>query len=79
MAEVLEFPELITRHDLDASKMLRVIAEDEPADAFVIVWPKDGAMPTYHSSTGETPIVLMRIQEFIHKYYSGDFAHDPRT
>ncbi len=74
MADILEFPELITNHDLKADEMLRYIADGEPNDAFVIVWPKDGSMPTYHSSTGNTPIVLMRIQQFIHKYYSGDFS-----
>lgn len=78
MAEILELSNLITRHDLQANRMLRAIAKDKPGDAFVIVWPKDGSMPTYHSSTGDTPVVLMRIQEFIHKYYSGDFSEDPR-
>jgi hypothetical protein len=73
VAEILELNHLITRHDLNAPDMLRTIAESEPADAFVITWPKDKTMPTYHSSTGNTPVIMLRIQEFIHKYYSGDF------
>ena len=73
MAEILTLPKLITRDDLNASKMLRVIAKDKPEYVFVIAWPKDGMMPTYHSNTSDTPIILMRIQQFIHKFYSGDF------
>lgn len=74
MAEILELPNLITKHEMQADDMLRTIAENSPKDAFVIVWPKDGTLPTYHSSTGNIPVVLMRIQEFVHKYYSGDFS-----
>lgn len=74
MAEILTLPTLVTQHEINAAKMLREIAKDKPHHAFVIVWPKDGSMPTYHSSTGDMPIVLLRVQEFTHKYYSGDFA-----
>ena len=74
MAEILTLPNLITKHDLQADVMLQNIAEEKPKNAFVIAWPEDGSMPTYHSSTGDTPVVLMRIQEFVHKYYSGDFS-----
>lgn len=73
MAEILEMPNLITKHSLEADEMLKTIAESKPNDAFVICWPQDGKMPTYHCSTGNIPVVLMRVQEFIHKYYSGDF------
>ena len=62
-----------TDKDIDASKMLEAIAEEKPKNAFVIVWPEDGSLLTYHSSTGDTPVVLLRLQEFIHKYYNGDF------
>lgn len=62
-----------TRADLPADQMLRNIAEEDPGNAFLIVWPKDGSMPSYHSSTGDMPVVLLRLQEFIHKYYSGEF------
>lgn len=65
--------DLFTKNDLDAQTMLRNIADEEPNDCFVICWPKDGTMPTYHSSTGDTAVVLMRINEFIHKYYNGEF------
>jgi len=62
--------------DLNASNMLRAIADQEPNHAFVIVWPKDDSMPTYHSSTGDIPVVLMRTQQFIHKYFNNDFVND---
>lgn len=73
MAEIIELPYLVTRHDIDAADMLSSIAEDKPDNAFVIVWPADGSMPTYHSSTSDVPVVLMRLQEFMHKYFSGEF------
>lgn len=53
--------------------MLRHIADSNPRHAFVIVWPEDGSLPTYHSSTGDVPTILMRLNEFSHKWYSGDF------
>lgn len=73
MAEILKF-DGITKHDISAASMLREIAKSKPSHAFVIVWPKDGSEPTYHSSTGDVPVVLMRAQEFIHKWYNGDFG-----
>lgn len=72
MAEVITLP-CLTKLDINAASMLREIAKEKPANAFVIAWPKDGKMPTYHSSTADTPVVLLRIQEFIHKYYNGEF------
>lgn len=63
----------ITKHDIDSSEILRAIAEEAPANVFVICWPQDGSMPTYHSSTGDIPTVLMRLREFEHKYFNGDF------
>lgn len=69
---VIKFPG-ITKHDIQADDMLRSIAENKPLHAFVICWPEDGSMPTYHSSTADTPVVLMRLNEFIHQYYNGDF------
>jgi len=72
MSNVIKLP-ILTRQDLSANEMLTNIAESNPDHAFVIVWPSDGSMPTYHCTTGDTPVVLMRIQEFIHKYYNGDF------
>lgn len=73
MAEIIHLPDLITKHDIKADEMLRNIAANKPNNAFVIVWPSDGSLPTYHSSTGDIPVVLMRLNEFIHKYYSGEF------
>ncbi len=71
MTNILPFTG-ITKHDISAQSMLRAIATDEPSHAFVIAWPS-GGMPTYHSSTADMPVILMRLQEFIHKYYNGDF------
>lgn len=65
-----------TRVDLNAEDMLRAIAENKPKHAFVICWPEDGGQPTYHSSTGDMPVVLMRLNGFIHKFYNGDFGGD---
>jgi len=59
--------------DLPPSEMLKEIAKKDMRAAFVITWPSDGSMPTYHSSTTDTPVILMRLQEFIHKVYNGDF------
>lgn len=73
MSNVINFTGL-TINNIDASTMLKNIAEEKPKNVFVIVWPEDGSMPTYHGSTSDMPVVLMRLQEFIHKYYSGDFS-----
>ena len=74
MGDIIKFTGL-TKCDLSAKEMLVNIAYDNPKNAFVIVWPENGEMPTYHSTTSDTPVVLMRLQEFIHKYYNGDFFH----
>ncbi len=73
MSNVIKLP-IITTHDINTKEMLETIAKTEPENAFVIVWPNDGSMPTYHCNTSDMPVVLMRIQEFIHKYYNGDFS-----
>lgn len=72
MGNVIKFPG-ITKHDLPAQEMLKNIAEENPDNCFLIVWPNDGTDPTYHSTTGDTPVVLMRLQQFVHKFYNGDF------
>lgn len=72
MSNIIKLP-LVTKHDINATSMLEKIAKGLPAQAFVIVWPDDGSMPTYHSSTGDIPVVLMRLREFEHKYFSGEF------
>lgn len=64
----------LTNQDINTSDMLRAIADENPKHAFVITWPENGDLPDYHSSTGDTPVVLMRINEFIHKYYNGEFG-----
>ena len=65
--------DFITRHDIDSAGMLNSIAEQKPKNAFVIAWPEDGKMPSYHCNTSDMPVVLIRLQEFIHKFYNGDF------
>lgn len=72
MSNIIKFPAL-WYSDLDAAQMLNNIAAEKPKHAFVIAWPEDGSMPTYHSSTSDTPVILYRIQEFVHKLYSGEF------
>jgi hypothetical protein len=72
MAEIIVL-DVITKHDIPAERMLRNIADGEPEHAFVITWPKDGGVPSYHSSTADTPVVLMRLREFEHKLFSGEF------
>lgn len=64
----------ITKHDLSVEKMFAGIVKENPKHAFVVAWPEDGSMPTYHSTTGDTAVVLIRVQEFIHKFYNGDFV-----
>lgn len=73
MGDVIKM-KIITKNDISASDMLKNIACENPNHAFVVVWPNDGSMPTYHSSTSDVSIVLMRINEFVHKFYNGDFA-----
>lgn len=62
----------ITKLDLSALKCF-VLLRRKPQNAFVICWPEDGSMPTYHSNTADTAVVLMRLHGFIHKFYNGDF------
>lgn len=75
MTNIIKLP-VITKLDLQPDEMLRNIADSNPANVFVLVWPEDGSAPTYHSSTGDTPVVLMRLQSFIHKMFNGDFGED---
>ena len=70
MSNIVKFPG-ITKHDIDTSEMLRSIADTNPHHAFLIIWPEDGTAPTYHSSTGDIPIVLHRINQFTHMVYNG--------
>ncbi len=74
MADIIKLDNYITRLDLNASEILTYIAKEEPGNVFVICWPKDGGVPTYHSSTGDVPVILMRLQEFTHKHFNGDFS-----
>lgn len=66
--------EAITNQDINASDMLKAIAEQKPKHVFVISWPEDGSLPTYHSSAADLPTVLYRLQEFIHKVFAGEFT-----
>lgn len=60
--------------DIPAPEMLRNIAEQNPKHAFIITWPADGTLPSYHSTTGDVPVIMLRLQEFIHKVYNGEFS-----
>lgn len=64
----------ITRHELNSEDMLTAIAAEKPDKVFVITWPEDGSMPSFHSNTQDIPVVLMQLQRFIHKFYNGDFS-----
>ena len=72
MAEIIKFPGLAYL-PVPAPEILRNIADEGPKNVFVICWPQDGKMPTYHSNTSDIPVILLRLQEFIHKFYNGDF------
>jgi len=60
--------------EVNGADVLRAIAESEPDKVFVIVWPKDGSRPTYHSNTSDIPVIVLRIQQFLHKLFRGDFT-----
>jgi len=75
MAEIIHIKQY-TSCEISAEEMLRNISKESPANAFVMFWPNDGSMPTYHCSTGDMPVIMMRIQQFIHKYYNGDFTDE---
>lgn len=77
MAEILEIPNFITKCDIPADSMLREIAKSEPDHAFVVCWPKDGSFPTYHCTTSDMPVVLHRLQTFIHRYFQQEAGHEP--
>ena len=62
-----------TRLDISAADMLRAIADEDPDNVFLVVWPNSEEMPTFHSSTSDEPVILMRLNQFIHDYYSGKF------
>ena len=73
MSNVVQL-DVLTKLDLPSEQMLKNIAEEKPAKVFVICWPEDGSMPTYHSNTSDIPVILMRLREFEHKYFSGKFS-----
>jgi hypothetical protein len=55
--------------------MLRVIADSKPKNAFVISWPEDGSVPTYHSSTGDIACILFRLQTFMHGIFAREIEY----
>lgn len=76
MAEILEMPDFITKCDIPADSMLKEIAASEPDFAFVVCWPKDGSMPTFHSNTSDMPVVLFNLQKFIHRFYMEAYHYE---
>ncbi|TXH54894.1 MAG: hypothetical protein E6Q97_09915 [Desulfurellales bacterium] len=75
MTNIVKFPGKVYQ-DLPADEMLAAIAEQKPLKVFVIVWPEDGTRPTYHSNTSDIPVIVLRIQQFLHKLFSGVFTEE---
>ncbi len=63
-----------TNLDQRADEILQAVLDNNPAHLFIIAWSKDGSLPTYHSTTSDFPTVLMRLREFEHKFFNGDFS-----
>jgi hypothetical protein len=74
-ADIIDYPG-ITIQSLNAPDVLREIADENPKHAFVIMWPKDGRCPTFHSSTEDMPVILYQIERFKHFIFSGGFDLD---
>ncbi len=66
--------DLQTRAEISAGDMLHNIAETQPENAFVIIWPNDGGDITYHSSVADAGAVTLALNIFLHKLYAGDFS-----
>lgn len=75
MTNVVKFPGKVYQ-DLPADEMLKAIAEQKPSKVFMIVWPEDGTRPTYHSNTSDIPVIVLRIQQFLHKLFNGVFTEE---
>ena len=73
MAEIIHMYDA-THLDQAVEEVLQGVLAKEPQHVFVIAWPADGSLPTYHSTTSDFPVVLMRLREFEHKYFNGDFT-----
>ena len=71
MTNIIKFPG-ITNLDIDSAEMLTEIAKEKPEHVFVVTWNDEGDA-NYHSNTGDIAEVLLQLNQFIHKYYSGDF------
>lgn len=73
MTNVIKFPGP-TLQDIDATSMLREIAEMEPVNALVITW-NDNDEVSYHSSSGDHKVIYWYVmgmarylQENFHEY-----------
>lgn len=64
----------LTKLDIPVDVVLENIKEEDYNHIFLIGWPKDGSMPKYHSTTGDAPVVMHRLNDFIHKFYNGEFG-----
>lgn len=73
MADIIHMYDA-THLDQNSEEVLHGLAAKKPKHVFIIAWPEDGSMPTYHSTTSDFPTVLMRLREFEHKYFNGDFT-----
>lgn len=74
MGEIIKADFINYQGDLKAEDVLREIAEEKPEFVFVIAWPSDGSMPSYHSNTDDVPVIVMRLLQFIHKVFNKDFG-----
>jgi len=71
-AKIIQFTGL-TCLNLDAASILRNIADENPENAFVITWSNEERESKFYSSNAITSEILMRLNEFIHRYYNGEF------
>jgi hypothetical protein len=75
MADIIHMYET-TALDQRPEEVIEGVLANKPAHLFIIAWPSDGSKPTYHSTTSDAPVILMRLAEFQHKYFNGDFYEE---
>lgn len=58
---------------LEAREMLRSVAEENPKEAFLIVWPEDGPTEVYNHTERDAASLVHTLNTFIHQIYNGDY------
>lgn len=53
-----------------------IIKENNPRHAFVIGWDNIRGRATFHSTTGDNTVIIFRLQEFMHRFYNGEYDGD---